>query len=133
LKASEEPVPAGNGSVLLVEDEEGVRRLIAATLEKHGYTVLAASDPDEALRLYEQFEHRIDLLISDVVMPYMRGPELAVLLRERQAGLNVLFISGYTDPSITNQVVSPESHFLQKPFAMDALLRAVSEAQGRAR
>jgi PAS domain S-box-containing protein len=133
LKASEEPVPSGNGSVLLVEDEEGVRRLIATTLERYGYTVLAASDPGEALRMYEQCSHRIDLLISDVVMPYMRGPELAVLLRERQAGLNVLFISGYTDPSITNQVVSPESHFLQKPFAMDALLRAVNEAQGRAR
>jgi FixJ family two-component response regulator len=60
----------------------------------------------------------------------MRGPELAVHLRERQPELNVLFISGYTDPSITNQVVSEGSHFLQKPFAVDGLLRAVNEALG---
>jgi CheY-like chemotaxis protein/two-component sensor histidine kinase len=130
LKASEEPMPAGSGSVLLVEDEEGVRRLIATTLEQHGYRVLAAPGPEEALRMYEGCAHRIDLLISDVVMPCMRGPELAVHLRERQPELNVLFISGYTDPSITNQVVSEGSHFLQKPFAVDGLLRAVNEALG---
>ena len=130
LEASDEPVPAGSGSVLLVEDEEGVRRLIATILEQHGYRVLAAPDPEEALRMYEQCAHRIDLLISDVVMPGMRGPELAAHLREHQPDMNVLFISGYTDPSIPNQVVSVGSHFLQKPFAVDALVRAVNEALG---
>jgi PAS domain S-box-containing protein len=130
LEASDEPVPAGSGSVLLVEDEEGVRRLIATILEQHGYRVLAAPDPEEALRMYEQCAHRIDLLISDVVMPRMRGPELAAHLRERQPEMNVLFISGYTDPLIANQVVSAASHFLQKPFAVDALVRAVNEALG---
>jgi nitrogen-specific signal transduction histidine kinase/CheY-like chemotaxis protein len=128
VEASAGPLPGGSGCVLLVEDEEGVRRLIATTLEHHGYRVLAAPDGDEALRMFEQCEHRIDLLISDVVMPRMRGPELAVHLRRHQPKMNILFISGYTDPSITNQLVSAGSHFLQKPFASDALIRAVNEA-----
>ena len=128
LEASAEPPPGGSGCVLLVEDEEGVRRLIATTLEQHGYRVLAAPDGKEALRMFEQCGHRIDLLISDVVMPRMRGPELAVHLRRHQPEIHILFISGYTDPSITNQLLSAGSHFLQKPFASDALMRAVSEA-----
>jgi two-component system, cell cycle sensor histidine kinase and response regulator CckA len=128
LEASAEPPPGGSGCVLLVEDEEGVRRLIATTLEQHGYRVLAAPDGKEALRMFEQCGHRIDLLISDVVMPRMRGPELAVHLRRHQPEMHILFISGYTDPSITNQLLSAGSHFLQKPFASDALMRAVSEA-----
>jgi PAS domain S-box-containing protein len=130
MEATEGPVPAGSGNVLLVEDEEGVRRLIATILEENGYRVVAAGDPEEALRKYEQCAYRIDLLISDVVMPRMGGPELAGHLRKRQPDLNVLFISGYTDPSIRNQVVSAGSHFLQKPFAADALLRVVGEALG---
>src|SRR5204863_7042495 len=90
MEACGKPVPVGSGSVLLVEDEEGVRRLIATILEQHGYLVLAALDPEDALRLYAQCAHRIDLLISDVVMPRMRGPELAAHLRERQPGMKVL-------------------------------------------
>ena len=114
--------------MLLVEDEDEVRRLVATILEQHGYRVLAAPDGEEALRIFEQCGHRIDLLISDVVMPRMRGPELAAHLRRRQPLINVLFISGYTDSSITSQLVSEGSHFLQKPFAVGALVRAVNEA-----
>ena len=127
-EAAAEPAHGGSGSVLLVEDEEEVRRLVATILELHGYRVLAAPNGDEALRIFEQCGQRIDLLISDVVMPGMRGPELAVHLRRRQPELNVLFISGYTDSSITNQLVPAGSHFLQKPFAVDALVRAVNAA-----
>jgi signal transduction histidine kinase/CheY-like chemotaxis protein len=123
-----EPLPEGSGSVLLVEDEEDVRRLAATILEQRGYHVLSAADGEEALHLFERYGHRIDLLISDVVMPHMHGPELAAHLRRRQPEMRVLFISGYTDPSIANQVVSAESHFLQKPFAVEGLVRAVSEA-----
>lgn len=127
-EASAEPPARGNGRVLLVEDEEGVRRLIATILEQHGYSVLTASDGEEALTIFEQCGQQVDLLISDVVMARMRGPELAVHLRQRQPAINVLFISGYTDPAITNQLVLEASYFLQKPFAADALMRAVSEA-----
>ena len=107
-----------------------MRRLAATILENQGYRVLTAGDGEEALQMFERCEHRIDLLISDVVMPRMRGPELAAHLRRRQPEMRVLFISGYTDPSIANHVVSAASHFLQKPFAAEALVRAVSDALG---
>jgi CheY-like chemotaxis protein len=126
--ASDKPQPGGSGNVLLVEDEEAVRRLIATILEQHGYHVLVANDGEEALSVYKHARPRIDLLISDVVMPRMRGNELAAHLRELQPEMRVLFISGYTDPSISNQVISAGSNFLQKPFKVDALLRAVNDA-----
>jgi PAS domain S-box-containing protein len=122
------PAPGGSGTVLLVEDEEGVRRLIATILQQHGYRVLEAAGGEDALGMIKQCGDRIDLLISDVVMPRMGGPELAAQLRELRPEVTVLFISGYTDPSITDQVVLTGSHFLQKPFAADALVRTVGEA-----
>jgi CheY-like chemotaxis protein len=125
-----EPLPAGSGTILLVEDEQGVRRLIATILEQQGYRVLTAAGGEEAIRIFEEGKERINLLISDVVMPRMRGPELAAHLKARQPDVNVLFISGYTDSSIPDQICSAGSHFLQKPFAADALVRAVSEALG---
>jgi two-component system, cell cycle sensor histidine kinase and response regulator CckA len=125
---SSELPSGGSGRVLLVEDEEGVRRLIATILEQNGYSVLTACDGEEALTVFAQCGQQVDLLISDVVMARMRGPELAIQLRKQKPGINVLFISGYTDPSITNQLALEESFFLQKPFAADALMRAVSEA-----
>jgi PAS domain S-box-containing protein len=130
LPCAAKPLPSGTGSVLLVEDERDVRRLAATILESHGFRVLTASDGEEALLMYEQYGHPIDLLISDVIMPRMRGPELAAHLRTRQPEMRVLFISGYSDPSIANQVVSAASHFLQKPFAAEALVRAVNDALG---
>jgi CheY-like chemotaxis protein len=126
-KEPDRPAPRCSGTVLLVEDEEGVRRLIATILEQHGYHVLEAPGGEEALGMLEQCNDRIDLLISDVVMPRMGGPELAAHLREVRPELTILFISGYTDPSITDQVVLTGSHFLQKPFAADALVRMVGE------
>jgi PAS domain S-box-containing protein len=128
LQTSAEPPPRGSGCVLLVEDEEAVRRLVGMILEQHGYRVLAAPNGEEAIRMFEQCGHPIDLLISDVVMPRMRGPELVDHLRRSQPEINVLFISGYIDSSIKNQQVSEGAHFLQKPFAVDALVRAVNEA-----
>jgi PAS domain S-box-containing protein len=128
--ASGQSASGGRGNVLLVEDEGAVRRLIASILEQHGYRVVVANDGEEALRVYEHCRHRIDLLISDVVMPRMRGTELAAHLRELQPEMSFLFISGYTDPSISAQVVAAGSHFLQKPFKADTLLRAVNEALG---
>ena len=128
LQVSAEPPPRGSGCVLLVEDEEAVRRLVAMILEQHGYRVLTAPNGEEAIRVFEQCGYAIDLLISDVVMPRMRGPELVDHLRRSQPEINVLFISGYNDPSIKNQQVSGQAHFLQKPFAVDALVRAVNEA-----
>ena len=125
---SAQPMPGGKGNVLLVEDEESVRRLIATILEQNGYRVVVANDGEDALRVYEHCRHRIDLLISDVVMPGMRGTELAARLRELRPEMSVIFISGYTDSSISAQVGSAGSYFLQKPFTADALLRVVNQA-----
>jgi two-component system cell cycle sensor histidine kinase/response regulator CckA len=131
FESASEPLPSGSGTVLLVEDEAGVRRLIANILEQHGYRVMAAAGGEEALRMVKESPFPIDLLISDVVMPKMRGPELAAQLRSHQPELKVLFISGYPDhPSVTSQMVSGRSHFLPKPFVVDSLMRAVSEVLG---
>ena len=125
-----EPASMGSGTVLLVEDEEGVRQLAATILEHHGYRVLAAPGGQEAIDLFERHAKGIDLLLCDVVMPRMRGPELATHLRARQPEIKVLFMSGYTDPSIANHAVAAGLRFLQKPFAADALVRAVNETLG---
>jgi DNA-binding NtrC family response regulator len=124
-------LPLGSETVLLVEDEEGVRRLIATILEQHGYRVLEASGGEEAIRTYHACPHGIDLLITDVVLPRMKGPELAARLQAEHSDMRVLYISGYVDPSIGKQAgFGGGSHYLQKPFATDALVRAVREALG---
>jgi CheY-like chemotaxis protein len=124
-----EEVAKGEGTVLVVEDEEGVRVLIVRILQSHGYRVLQASCGEEAIRVFQEHSGQIDLLVTDVVMPQMRGPELAARLRLLNAGIKVLFMSGYTDPLITDaSALSIDSYYLQKPFEKDALARAVRDA-----
>lgn len=130
-KDDAQPLPRASGTVLLVEDEDAVRGLIAAVLEQQGCRVLVANDGEDALRLYGDGRHHIDLLITDVVMPHMRGTELAIYLRQVYPKLSVLFTSGYTDPSISTQVAEAGSCFLQKPFKADDLLRAANAALGQ--
>jgi PAS domain S-box-containing protein len=122
-------VAKGDETVLVVEDEDLVRRLIVKILQGHGYQVLQASGGEEAIRVFKEYAGPIDLLVTDVVMPQMRGPELAARLRLLHAGMKVLFISGYTDPLITDSsALSADSSYLQKPFERDALARAVRDA-----
>src|SRR6185295_10980771 len=90
-------LPRGSETVLFVEDEEGVRVLSRHTLQAFGYTVLEAKDGVEALRLAGLHQGRIDLLVTDVVMPKMGGREVAENLAMTRAGAKVLFLSGYTD------------------------------------
>jgi CheY-like chemotaxis protein len=131
VEALPAPLPVGSETVLLVEDEEGVRRLIATILEQHGYRVLEAAGGEEAIGTYRTYPHPIDLLITDMVMPRMKGPELAARLHAEHSELRVLYVSGYADPSIGKQVgFGAGSHYLQKPFGTDALIRAVREALG---
>jgi CheY-like chemotaxis protein len=125
------PVASGSETVLLVEDDETVRRLLATILRNHGYRVFTSADGNEAIRMSRDLREPIDLLITDVVMPHMRGPDLARLLRVQQRNMRVLYISGYTDPPIANPMAFGEgSVYLQKPFAKDALVRAVRETLG---
>ncbi len=127
LPVVEDP-PGGNETILLVEDDEAVRQLARASLETYGYTVLAAADAAQALRLVEERHGQIDLLVTDVVMPQMSGRELVEQLRQRFPTLKVLYVSGYTDDVILRLgLAQAEVTFLQKPFTPTTLARKVRD------
>jgi signal transduction histidine kinase len=118
----------GTETILLVEDQEVVRRLVRKILETRGYTVLEACDAQDALSLFHQYEGRIQLIITDVVMPGMSGRDLAQRLEELGNEIRVLYMSGYTDDTIVRHgVLDPAIPFLQKPFTPDVLSRKVRE------
>ena len=118
----------GSETILLVEDEEMLRKLGRQTLKGHGYHVLEAANGDEAIAIAAKHEGPIDLLLTDVIMPGMNGREVATCLLEKRPSLRVLFMSGYTDDAIVHQGVLDESaNFIQKPFSPDGLARRVRE------
>ena len=119
--------PGGCETILLVEDEASVRNLAQRLLEQSGYRVLPATDGSEALSLCAAHGEHIDLMVTDVVMPRMRGGELAARVALIRPGLRVLFMSGYTDNSI-DPSISRSGAFLQKPFTLEQLLGAVRSA-----
>jgi predicted ATPase/signal transduction histidine kinase/CheY-like chemotaxis protein len=123
--------PAGRGTetILLVEDDEAVRNLAYEVLSGLGYHVLSAADGFEALGLQAREPHPpIQLLITDVIMPRMNGPELAKRLLPLIPGLAILFLSGYAPEAVVKQgILQPQAAFLQKPFAPDALGRKARE------
>ncbi len=134
--ASPPPAAPGDGAgrtVLLVEDEPVLRALVEDVLRAHGYRVLVASDGPAALRLAEQTADRIDLLLSDVVMPGLGGRELAERLRRDRPDLAVLFMSGYTEDAVLRQDVEAEAEtLLRKPFSPAVLLGRVRAALDKA-
>lgn len=128
--ADSEQVAARGGVevVLLVEDEAAVRTLTEKVLRRFGYEVLAAANGEEALLLCERHQARIQLLVTDVVMPGMSGAELAERVRGHCPGAAVLFMSGYTDRAAERQrLVEPGTAFLQKPFSPETLARKVRQ------
>jgi PAS domain S-box-containing protein len=122
------PLAGGSETILLVEDEEGVRDLAGRILELKGYKVITASNPTVAAQVFERHEGPIHLLLTDVVMPTMSGRQLAEHLALLRPGLKVLYMSGYTDNSIIPHGILKEgTQFLQKPFTPDSLTRKVRE------
>ncbi|HSA92697.1 MAG TPA: PAS domain S-box protein [Terriglobales bacterium] len=118
----------GSETVLLVEDEEGVRSLVRHVLDRHGYRVLEARHGREALLLSERTEGAIHLLLTDVILEQMSGPELAAQLSPLRPQLKVLYMSGYTDDAIGHHgVLAAGTEFLQKPFSTEALMRKVRQ------
>jgi signal transduction histidine kinase/ActR/RegA family two-component response regulator len=119
---------AGNETILLVEDEGVVRSLVAEILETSGYTVLQAADGPSALELLRRHSGPVDLLVTDVVMPGMSGPDVAKAVASMRPGTQVLYTSGYTDSAIDHHgVLEPGIAFLQKPFSADDLTRKVRD------
>jgi two-component system, cell cycle sensor histidine kinase and response regulator CckA len=122
----------GTETVLLVEDEIGVRSLVRDVLGQHGYTVLEAEDVDDALRFCREHGGEIHLLLTDVVMPIMSGRELAERAADIRPELKVLYMSGYTDNVVIHHgVKAHETQFLQKPFTPRLLARKVREVLDR--
>ena len=120
--------PRGTETLLVVEDEPTVRELAVIVLREQGYNILAAANGIEALRLLEEHpDQHLDMVVTDVVMPQMGGPELAVRLRETRANLKILFTSGYTRDNIQQETGNDHTAFLQKPYTPTTLLRKVRE------
>jgi two-component system cell cycle sensor histidine kinase/response regulator CckA len=131
--AAEHPAARGRGTILLVEDNEMVRELTRSMLVGLGYTVVTADSARAALDVCATSALRIDLLLSDIVMPGMRGPELGERLRAARPGLQVLFMSGYASGQVAGADLSAESvGFIQKPFTMTELGRTVERVLQRA-
>ncbi len=118
-------------TILLVEDEEMILSLGKAILERHGYSVLASRDPQEALEMVQSYDSPVDLLITDVVMPNMNGRDLEEKVKRLNPGIKVVFMSGYTSDVIDScGVIEQNVHFLQKPFSVSSLVMKVREALG---
>jgi PAS domain S-box-containing protein len=122
----------GSETILLVEDEEAVRKLVSQTLDKQGYHLLVAAGGADAIRMAQDYGGPIDLLITDVVMPQMSGGQTAQRLKAQRPGLKVLYVSGYTETTVAASHPAARDAFLQKPFTPMALGRRVRELLDRA-
>jgi len=119
---------SGRGTILLVEDEEGLRGLNARGLTSRGYTVLEAGNGVEAIEVIEKRGGDVDLVVSDVVMPEMDGPTLATKLREINPGLKIIFVSGYAEDAFDKNLPDDvKFNFLPKPFTLKQLVAAVKD------
>lgn len=119
----------GQGTILLVEDEDPVRAVNARALTARGYTVLEAASGVEALQVFEELQDPVDLVVSDVVMPEMDGPTLLRELRKRHPDLKVIFVSGYAEDAFRKNLPEGEEfNFLPKPFSLKQLVEAVKQA-----
>jgi CheY-like chemotaxis protein len=118
--------PAGTETILLVEDQDGIRDMVLDFLQRKGYTVLQAMNGQEALSIAAAYEFPIDLLITDVVMPKIGGRELVRLLSQSRPHMKVLFMSGFPEHvTLSGEVVDENAAVLQKPFLLDSLARKV--------
>jgi CheY-like chemotaxis protein len=115
-------------TILLVEDEEMVRRLMCEVLEQEGFEVLACSTPAEAIAVSRRHDGHIDLLLTDVVMPGMNGRAMAESIQEFLPQLRVVFMSGYTEHALTHEgQVDPKFEYLQKPFTLKSLTQKLTK------
>ena len=134
MKASSGRTEGTESTILLVEDEPVVREVTRAVLEHAGYRVLECNGPEEALRVGSEHRGHIGLLLSDVVMSGMNGPELALQLQSLQPGLIAVFMSGYAESFVLRKVMHNKmaqggiTNYIQKPFTINILLSRVAAA-----
>jgi signal transduction histidine kinase/CheY-like chemotaxis protein len=130
-EAAAAPLTGGSEAILLVEDNDQLRDATGGILQALGYRVAAAANGDEALAAFERLDGRVDLVICDVVMPGMSGPEVVQRIRARRGETRVLFISGYTDNVILRHgILEGEYQFLEKPFSAERLAAKIREVLG---
>ena len=121
----------GKQTILVVEDEEMVRGLISEALRREGYRVLACGDAEEGIEASKRHGPGIDLLLTDVVMPGMNGPEMASRIQETFPRLRVVFMSGYSEQALARQGHANESfEYLQKPFTLKNLTQKLATVLG---
>ena len=125
--------PKGTETILVVEDEIGVLNLTVLTLKRSGYEVLQANSPTKAIEIFTNNCNRIDLVLSDVIMPEKNGPALVREFRDQRPDLKIMFMSGYTDDTISFQQITDErTAFISKPFTPDVLVGRVRDVlEGR--
>lgn len=124
----EEHGNGGNETILMVEDESSVQALATRILGKKGYNVLKASNPKDALRIGQDFSGKIDLILTDVVMPEMNVIDLIDKIKTQRPDIKVLFMSGYTDDTIVNHgILKPDIEFISKPFTAKSLAKKVRQ------
>lgn len=127
-KAAHAIIPRGSETILLVEDDEGVRTMASMMLEELGYTVIQSGSGGAALERLSLYPGKVDLLLTDVVMPEMNGRLLAERAMAMRPGIKVIFTSGYPDNALADRgVIGPGIHFIQKPFTSYALARKVRD------
>jgi CheY-like chemotaxis protein len=122
------PRRCGNETILLVEDSAPLRQLTREILSREGYAILEAADGLQALELFKQFDGNIHLLMTDIVMPKLRGTELVAKITQERPDLAVVFLSGYTEEAVSRLPGQVRISILEKPFTADALLRTVRQA-----
>ncbi|MEM1183266.1 MAG: response regulator, partial [Acidobacteriota bacterium] len=118
-------LPRGQETILVVEDQAGVRALAVEFLQQQGYRVLVGHDGRDGLAQFEKYAAEIDLVLSDVVMPAMNGPDMVKALREVRPETKVLFMSGYTDEMLGPDGPSATDLLVQKPFSVEELVTKV--------
>jgi CheY-like chemotaxis protein len=127
-EVEKEGFPQGSEAILIVEDDEDVRKFAARVLERQGYTVLVASEGSDALPLCGEYKKPIHMVLCDVVMPGLGGRELTDHLISLHPEMKVLYMSGYTENAIVHHGILIEGmNYIQKPFAVDGLVRKVRE------
>ena len=127
-KAVEKEEFMGSETILIVEDDESLRKVAVKFLNRFGYNVIEAENPENALRIGKKHNRPIHLLLTDVIMPGMSGADLARLLKKERANLKIIFMSGYTDDTISlHGLLDPKVNFIQKPFTKQTLGKKLRE------